>query len=197
MQTTKATLALIPDSSACNTIARLAWQVDQAYGTGLSVCRLPPHISLKQPFDCHNLDAMVDFATDFAQRIALREINTTELGLWETSDSGTLYLAVSQTAALKQLHHGLNSELSDKYGDRPADFDGDRYEPHITIASGGAPQDAYKRAYDELRARSLAISLVAQGLAVFAYTQKPNGEWEYMTYHIVPLAVKRQVTTTA
>jgi len=47
----KATFALLPDLQTQNAVMEIAWELFQKRGAGLDVRRLPPHISLKQPFD--------------------------------------------------------------------------------------------------------------------------------------------------
>jgi hypothetical protein len=45
----KAAFALLADSPTHNTVRKLAWQMYQKHGISLEVCRLPLHVSLKQP----------------------------------------------------------------------------------------------------------------------------------------------------
>ncbi len=47
----KAAFALLADNEAHNAVRKLTWQMYQRHGISLEISRLPPHISLKQPFD--------------------------------------------------------------------------------------------------------------------------------------------------
>jgi hypothetical protein len=46
----KATFALLANTEIHNLVRKLTWEAHQKYRTGTIDCRLPPHISLKQPF---------------------------------------------------------------------------------------------------------------------------------------------------
>ena len=54
----KAALALLADRDVHNFVRKLAWDIHQKYHTGTLHCRLPSHISLKQPFAISNLAAL-------------------------------------------------------------------------------------------------------------------------------------------
>lgn len=55
----KATFALLANAEIHNLVRKLAWDNHQKYHTGIDVCRLPPHISLKQPFDISDLNRLL------------------------------------------------------------------------------------------------------------------------------------------
>lgn len=59
--------ALLADNEIHNLVRKLSWDIHQNYRTGIDVCRLPPHISLKQPFDISDLDALSEYMTELAQ----------------------------------------------------------------------------------------------------------------------------------
>ena len=46
----KAAFVLLASRKVYNWVRKLAWQIHQTYRTGALHVRLPPHISLKQPF---------------------------------------------------------------------------------------------------------------------------------------------------
>lgn len=54
----KATFALLASRDVHNWARQLAWDIHQKYHTGTIDNRLPPHISLKQPFAIQNLTAL-------------------------------------------------------------------------------------------------------------------------------------------
>lgn len=47
----KAAFALLADTETHNLVRKLSWDIHRKYHTGIDICRLPPHVSLKQPFD--------------------------------------------------------------------------------------------------------------------------------------------------
>ena len=64
----KATFALLANRDVHNWVRRLAWQIHQTYRTGTLHCRLPPHISLKQPFPVTDLTALEAALLGFQNR---------------------------------------------------------------------------------------------------------------------------------
>jgi len=65
----KATFAFLSDNETHNLVRKLSWDIHQKYRTGIDVCRLPPHISLKQPFDVSDLDLLSGYMAELARSI--------------------------------------------------------------------------------------------------------------------------------
>ena len=57
----KAAFALLANVEVYNFVRKLAWDIHRQYGTGTIDTRLPPHISLKQPFSIGDLAALEDY----------------------------------------------------------------------------------------------------------------------------------------
>jgi hypothetical protein len=55
----KAALALLANTEVHNFVRSLAWALYQKYHLGLAATRLPPHVSLKQPFAVADLGALL------------------------------------------------------------------------------------------------------------------------------------------
>ena len=127
----KATFALLANIEIHNLVRKLAWEAHQKYGTGTIDCRLPPHISLKQPFPVVDLAALEAYMSELARSIAPFDVQLTELQLeplhYKGTTFGLLWIAVQETAYLRQLHHRLNQELQQRFEDTQADYDGPAY----------------------------------------------------------------------
>ncbi len=59
----KATFALLANTEVHNQVRKLSWDIHQKYRTGIDICRLPPHISLKQPFDVAEVGPVETYMT--------------------------------------------------------------------------------------------------------------------------------------
>ena len=71
----KAVFALLTNTEIHNLVRKLSWDIHQKYRTGIEVCRLPPHISLKQPFDISDLELLVKYMAELAGSITPWEFN--------------------------------------------------------------------------------------------------------------------------
>ena len=70
----KATFALLANRPIYNLVRKLAWEVHRKYHTGIEVTRLPPHISLKQPFDIADLALLEDYMIELADSLSPFEV---------------------------------------------------------------------------------------------------------------------------
>ncbi len=188
----KATLGLLTDRVTFNAASGLAWEMHLRFAVGVDVRRLPLHVSLKQPFDCNDLPGLVRFAERFATDVAPVAVELMECEMWEQETSGVLSVQVAETGDLRALHDRLNHELAASFGPCPAPFDGAAYRFHLTLAAGQAPPDAWRAGLDFCRAQWQPLAFVARELALFVYDQDASGEWQYLTYHILPLGATEE-----
>ena len=188
----KAAFALLADYSTHNAVRKMAWQMYQKYGVSLETSRLPPHVSLKQPFDIPNISDLEGYMAELAGSLSPIDIALTELELIEVvgagGPSGILWLKAEQTPALHQLHNRLNQELALRFGSTQADFDGPNYQFHLTIAIGGSSLADYRRAYEEFKGSWREISFRADALALFAY-DSINSQSDYISYKTLPIGL--------
>jgi 2'-5' RNA ligase len=189
----KATFALLADSETHNLVRKLAWDIHRKYRTGIDVCRLPPHISLKQPFDISDLDALSEYMTELAQGLAPFQTLLTHLELIETTmdglHTGILWLDVQETDFLRELHERVNRELTARFGNARAEFDGADYHFHMTVAIGGQPIETYHTILDEFRNRLVDLQCKIRELVMFVYDERTAVNAGYMTYRILPLSL--------
>ena len=186
----KAAFALLADYATHNAVRKLAWQMYQNYGISLETSRLPPHVSLKQPFDIPNISDLEEYMTELAGSLSPIDITLTELELIEVTGangpSGILWLQVEQTSALHKLHTHLNQELASRFGNTQADFDGPGYQFHMTIAIGGSSLVDSRRAYGDFKDSWREVRFRADTLALFAY-DNISSQPDYISYKILPI----------
>lgn len=189
----KATFALVANRDAYNVVRKLAWDIHQRYRTGTAHCRLPPHISLKQPFRVPETAAAEDYMRDLARSIQPFEVTLTEVRvvplIHDGVDYGILWLDVEKTAQLSELHERVNHELSQRFGNTEALHDGPDYEFHMTVVMGGQPVDTYRRFLSELPNRRIDLRYAVRELAMFVYDEPTGPTGDYLCYKILPLGV--------
>ncbi len=184
----KAAFALLADHPTHNTVRKLTWQMYQKYGVSLETSRLPPHVSLKQPFDIPDLGVLESYMDELASSISPVEITLSELEIVEVGvHTSILWLKAEQTPALHQLHSRLNQELAARFGSTQADFDGPDYKFHMTIAIGGSSLADYRCVYQEFKGSWREVSFGANVLALFAY-DSVNSQPDYISYKILPIS---------
>lgn len=190
----KATFVLLADTEIHNLVRKLSWDIHQKYRTGIDVCRLPPHISLKQPFDVSDVDALSAYMTELAQGLEPFPTLLSHLELIETTmdglHTGILWLNVQETEFLRGLHERVNRELTARFGNVPAEFDGADYHFHMTVAIGGQPIEIYRTILDEFKDRLGNLHYTVQDLVIFVYDERSDINAGYMTYKILPLGNK-------
>ncbi|MCK6585418.1 2'-5' RNA ligase family protein [Chloroflexi bacterium CFX2] len=185
----KATLALLADSETHNLVRKLSWDIHQKYRTGIDVCRLPPHISLKQPFDISDVDSLSAYMTKLAQGLEPFPTLLTHLELIETTmdrlHTGILWLNVQETEFLRGLHERVNRELTKRFGNARAEFDGADYHFHMTVAIGGQPIETYRTILNEFKDRLMNLPCTVREMVMFVYDERTAVNAGYMTYMIL------------
>lgn len=187
----KATFALLANREIHNLVRKLSWEIHQKYRTGIDICRLPPHISLKQPFDILDLDSLEKYITELASNITPFDVNLTQLELIDATidgmDTGILWLSVQETETLRQLHNQVNEELTARFGNVSAAFDGPDYHFHMTVAIGGQPIEIYRKIKDEFSSRLKNLQYKVSEIAMFVYDERYSLNPGYIAYKILPL----------
>lgn len=187
----KATFALLANNEIHNLVRKLSWDIHQKYQTGIDVTRLPPHISLKQPFDVPDLNLLEKYMTELAEGIAPFDVKLTELQLIDTTiaglDTGILWLNVHETEILRQLHNRVNQELTMRFENVQAAFDGLGYHFHMTVAIGNQPIETYRQIRDEFSGRLTNLQYTVQELVMFVYDEMYAMNAGYMTSMILPI----------
>ena len=189
----KATFALLADHEVHNFVRKLNWELHRKYGIGLDIARLPPHISLKQPFDVTDLDALEGYMSELADSIPPFEVHLPQLQLIRTEidhvETGILWLDVQETASLRELHTRLNQELAARFENTQAAFDGADYHFHMSVAIGGQPWQVYQRAFENIAVAPANLRYLVRELALFVYDDTASLSEGYMTYKILQLSL--------
>lgn len=188
----KAAFALLADREIHNAVRKLSWTIHGKYHTGIDICRLPPHVSLKQPFNIANLDLLEEYMTDLANSVPGFEIKLTGLQLIEATmgelHTGILWLNVEETETLRGLHNRLNEELTSQFGDVSAPFDGLGYHFHMTVAMGGQPYETYQTIYAEFSNKLRDMQYHVREIGLFVYDEINEMNPGYVIYKILPFA---------
>jgi 2'-5' RNA ligase len=171
-----------------NAVARIAWDVHRRWRTGVSVRRLPPHVSLKQPFECgespHDLVRLEAYLAGLAADTPPLALEPAGFVAW-----GALFgLDICETPQLRALHRRLNRELpSIVGGEAAAPFDGPDYRFHMTVTAGGASPDTYREVVETYAGTPVPPAFFASEAALFVYDEPEPGRWEYLMYAALPL----------
>ena len=187
----KATFAFLADNHIHNLVRKLSWDIYQKYRTGIDVSRLPPHISLKQTFDISDLDSLSEYMAELAESIEPFQVQLPHLELIDATidglESGILWLNMEETEFLRGLHNRLNEELTARFGNVPAEYDGDAYHFHMSVAIGGQPIEPYRTILHEFKDRLVDLHCNVRDLVMFVYDERSDVNAGYMTYKILPL----------
>ena len=128
---------------------------------------------------------------EFSASITPFEAKLTHLELIEATideiESGILMLNVLETETLRGLHDRLNQELTTRFGEVPAAFDGPDYHFHMTVAIGGVPVETYRKIENEFSDRLVNLQYMVQELVMFVYDEREEVNAGYMTYMVLPL----------
>lgn len=187
----KATFALLASNEIHNRVRKLTWDIHQKYRTGIDITRLPPHISLKQPFAVSDLGLLEQYMTELAGSIEPLDVRLTGLQFVETRvediSTGILWLNVQETEILRQLHNRLHQELGTRFGNVQAAFDGVDYHFHMTVAIGSQSTETYRKILDEFSGTITNLQYTVRELAMFVYDETYSINAGYMTYMILPI----------
>ena len=108
-------MALLVNRELCNSLARITMKC-RDYGFGLRVLRLPPHVSLKQPFIVPKFEHFETYFDEFAASIEQQSITFDGFQFWAYPEGGVISVRVVKDGHLRELHTRLNSELEHRFG---------------------------------------------------------------------------------
>jgi len=185
----KATFVLLANNDLENYAKKLVLKAQNIGKLGFEACRLPFHLSLKQPFDILNIDSIEKYFDSFAKTINPVTIHFTELDLYKANimgnDSGVLSIKAEKTQQLGELQKRLFTELNEKFGECKAEHDDD-YVFHMTISYGLASSEQYDKVFNELKAGHYDFESVFSQLGLFYYEDfKPGAYFCYKKTDII------------
>jgi 2'-5' RNA ligase len=187
----KAAFALLVDHNAHNFIRKLAVDINAKYKTGFLASLLPPHVSLKQPFSVSSLPELETYFDQLVESIEPFEITLARLELEivpsRDDELGILWLDVQENPALRDLHERINRELSERFENTAAPFDGPDYRFHATVELGGQPADVYRKIYAEYEHIEVNLRFAAREIAMFYYDDLSGKPGSFITYKVLPV----------
>jgi len=184
-------IALLVEDELSNRLASFTLRC-RDYGFSLNVLRLPAHVSLKQPFVVNDFERFERYFEDFARHTEPQQLKLEGFLFWGSAEQGVVVVRVRTSHRLRQLHSQLNAELEQIFGGIQADFDGDTYEFHLTVAIGALRADLLPQLQTDIATWKLDEVTVSSSLAMFIYEESPHpdplyGVREYGTYKVLPL----------
>jgi 2'-5' RNA ligase len=185
----KAAFVLLANNDLENYAKKLVLEAQNIGKLGFEACRLPFHVSLKQPFDIPNIDSIEEYFDSFVKTINPVTIHFTELDLYKANimgnDSGILSIKVERTHYLDNLQKRLFAELNEKFGECKAEHDDD-YVFHMTISYGLAPSEQYDKVFNVLKVHNYNFESVFSQLGLFYYEDfKPGAYFCYKKIDII------------
>ena len=162
------------------------------YGFTWNVLRLPAHVSLKQPFVVNDFERFEMYFEEFASHTEPQQLKLDGFLFWGDEEYGVVVVRIAPSPRLRQLHSQFNSELEQEFGETHADFDGDDYEFHLTVAIGAFHADSLPQLENDIATWHLDEVAVSSRLAMFVYEEstRPDpllGVREYGMYKVLPL----------
>ncbi len=187
-------IALLAEDELSNRLAFFTLRC-RDYGFNLNVLRLPAHVSLKQPFVVNDFERFERYFEGFARHTKPQQLKLDGFLFWGNAEQGVVAARVTASSHLRQLHSKLNAELEQEFGGTHADFDGDAYEFHLTVAIGALHADLLPQLQNDIATWKLDEVTVSSKLALFIYEEstRPDplyGVREYGAYKILPLGQK-------
>jgi len=152
-----------------------------------------PHVSLKLPFVTTDLKSVSMYLQEFAATASPMTLTLTGLELWtvhaEGSKSGVLFLNVAEQDVLRALHLRLNQELSERFVNTQAPYDGVGFHFHLTLATGGASAETYRRILETERRHWPPVACHIEALAL-AYQDEaaPEKSWQRAGTHLLKVS---------
>lgn len=179
----KAAIALLIEGEAYVAVRRVALELHEQYGCGLSAAQLPVHVSLKQPFQISSLPEIEAFFDGFVASLEPINLTLSTLEFFNVDAVMTVYLGVLEDAILRPIHKRLNTELENQFGNTQAPFDGETYHFHATAAI--EYENTKTLEAQKLRAgERFDISTTAISLGLFIYTRDDSALPAYVCYKI-------------
>ena len=184
-------IALLVEDELSNRLASFTLRC-RDFGFNLNVLRLPAHVSLKQPFVVNDFERFERYFEDFARRTEPQQLKLEGFLFWGNAEQGVVVVRVPTSPRLRQLHSQLNAELEQTFGGTQADFDGDAYEFHLTVAIGAFSANLLPQLQNDIATWKLDEVTVSSRLAMFIYEEstRPDplyGVREYGTYKVLSL----------
>lgn len=182
----KATFVLIASNETENMARKIMLEAHRKSDLGFEMTRLPHHVSLKQPFHIDDLNEIEKYFDEFVKTLKPLTVKLKYLKCFPNSvfgyDSGVMMMVAEKSNELVELHSRLNIELEERFGGCTADFDGDEYTFHMTIAIGGKPFEDYQKALTLLGQKEYNMEVAFNQLGLLYYDDDSIKPGTYFCY---------------
>jgi 2'-5' RNA ligase len=182
----KATFVLLANNELENMGRRIMLEAHKKAKLGFEMARLPHHVSLKQPFHIESLEDIEHYFDEFVKTLKPIKVRLKEVKCYPSSvfgySSGVMVIEAEKSQELQSLHKELNEELENRFGECKADFDGDDYIFHMTVAIGGGSFDSYEKALKLLDRTKYDIEVVFNELGLLYYDEDKIIPGSYFCY---------------
>ncbi len=187
----KAAVALLSDYTVQNAARRMVYEICQHGDIKFFGSLLPAHVSLKQPFTFENMDALEGWFDLFSKRVRPFRIDLDHIYYEQWDAFAIVGLGVRETPTLRALHNQINHELQGLVHDSSAPHDGEEYRFHLTVELGNTGStNPFKQFYESLPEKQIALSFMAEYIALFFYAGEPIEPGSFICYKVLPLAGK-------
>jgi 2'-5' RNA ligase len=187
----KTGFVLLLDHTVHNFVRRLAFELHRDYQTGFRGALLPPHISLKQPFQIADIESIEAYFDGFAASIQPFDVTFEAVEVQPAAgpagDMGVVWVRVRESSTLRGLHARLNAELAEHFASTAADFDGPDYRFHATVVVGGQPPAVYRRIAADLRPPPLPRTCRIREIMMCYIEDDSFAPGTFITYKTLPL----------
>jgi 2'-5' RNA ligase len=177
----KVAFALLPDPELANRITAAALLAHGATGGRLRWPRMPPHLSLKQPFAIESLEPVERYFDELAAQLEPIVVTLGGIELQPPSPSSpeaVVWVGVRGSPALLDVHERLQRELGAVVADASAPFDGDVYRFHMTLGFLPAATLISSQHLPEFAGTTATLG----ELGLFLYDGLPRAGWQCMLY---------------
>jgi len=163
----RCTFALLVNDEIHNYIRKKAVEINRLIGCGFFASQLPPHISLKQPFEIDDIDKAEKYFDVFSKKIQPIKIKIDSIYNWKN----IIGLNVVENAELRNAHKILNIDLKEIFRNSSALHNGNSYHFHATISMGGIARSQHKsefiEAYEKVKDENLNFEFMANKIVMF------------------------------
>jgi 2'-5' RNA ligase len=184
----KAAIALLSDYPVQNTVRRMVYEISQLAQVEFLGSLLPAHVSLKQPFTFENMEALEAWFNSFSKKVNPFRVELDRVYYDAWDEYAIVGLDVNETPTLRGLHNQINRELKEVVNDPSAPHDGEEYRFHLTIELGKVGYtNPFRQFYESLPEKQVALSFMAEHVALFFYADGPIEKGSFICYKVLPL----------
>ena len=184
----KGAIAMLPDRELANRLAAAALAAHRETAGRLRWPRLPPHLSLEQPFAAPDPSAVERYLEGLASSVP--EVSVSLAGVEQRLASphgpeAIVWVAVQPSEGLLSLHERLDADLGPASPEPSIPLEEERHRFHLTL--GFLPAWIPELDVEALSAELRGLEVTFAEAALFLYDGLPRAGWQSMLYRRVRL----------